>query len=116
MGVGPVCGTLLSTGLSEWELGPCHAEWSGAVQHDQIYDTYLLQGVCIPILPLCEVKIRARFLSVRFSCMCAIANTACLCGTAFVCVSVFHSTSHQEYFIFPVYTGISTVNTYLLDD
>ena len=28
MGVGPVCQTSLSTGLSEWERGPCHAEWS----------------------------------------------------------------------------------------
>ena len=28
MGVGPVCQTLLSTGLSEWELGPHHTEWS----------------------------------------------------------------------------------------
>ena len=28
MGVGPVCWTLLPTGLSEWELGPHHTEWS----------------------------------------------------------------------------------------
>ena len=28
MGVGPVCWTSLPTGLSEWELGPCHAERS----------------------------------------------------------------------------------------
>ena len=28
MGVGPVCQTSLPTGFSEWELGPCHAEWS----------------------------------------------------------------------------------------
>ena len=28
MGVGPVCRTSLSTGLSEWELGPRHAERS----------------------------------------------------------------------------------------
>ena len=28
MGVGPVCRTSLSTGLSEWELGSCHTEWS----------------------------------------------------------------------------------------
>ena len=28
MGVGPVPGTLLSTGLSKWELGPCHPEQS----------------------------------------------------------------------------------------
>ena len=28
MGVGPVCQTSLSTGRSEWELGPRHAERS----------------------------------------------------------------------------------------
>ena len=28
MGVGPVCWTSLSTGFSEWELGPCLAECS----------------------------------------------------------------------------------------
>ena len=28
MSVGPVCQTLLSTGLSEWELGPHHTEQS----------------------------------------------------------------------------------------
>ena len=28
MGVGPVCWTSLPTGLSEWELGPRHVEWS----------------------------------------------------------------------------------------
>ena len=28
MGVGPVCQTSLSTGLSEWDLGSCHAERS----------------------------------------------------------------------------------------
>ena len=28
MGMGPVCRTSLPTGLSEWELGPQHAEWS----------------------------------------------------------------------------------------
>ena len=28
VGLGPVCWTSLSTGLSEWELGPCQAEWS----------------------------------------------------------------------------------------
>ena len=28
MDVGPVCWTLLPTGFSEWELGPCHAEQS----------------------------------------------------------------------------------------
>ena len=28
MGVGPTCQTSLSTGLSEWELGPHHAERS----------------------------------------------------------------------------------------
>ena len=28
MGVGPMCSTSLSTGFSEWELGPCHTEWS----------------------------------------------------------------------------------------
>ena len=28
MGLGPVCWTSLSTGLSEWELGPHHAEQS----------------------------------------------------------------------------------------
>ena len=28
MGVGLVCWTLLSTGLSEWEVGPRHAERS----------------------------------------------------------------------------------------
>ena len=28
VGVGPVCRTSLSTGLSEWELGPRHTEWS----------------------------------------------------------------------------------------
>ena len=28
MGVGPVCWTSLPTGLSEWELGPHHAEQS----------------------------------------------------------------------------------------
>ena len=25
--MGPVCQTSLPIGLSEWELGPCHAEW-----------------------------------------------------------------------------------------
>ena len=28
MGMGPTCWTSLSTGLSEWELGPGHAEQS----------------------------------------------------------------------------------------
>ena len=28
VGVGPVCWASLPTGLSEWELGPCHAERS----------------------------------------------------------------------------------------
>ena len=28
MGVGPVCQTSLSTGPSQWELGPRHTEWS----------------------------------------------------------------------------------------
>ena len=28
MGVGPVCQTSLSTGLSKWDLGPHHTEWS----------------------------------------------------------------------------------------
>ena len=27
MGMGPVCQTSLSTGLSEWELGPHNTEW-----------------------------------------------------------------------------------------
>ena len=31
MGMGPVCQTSLSTGLSEWELGPHHAEQSTIV-------------------------------------------------------------------------------------
>ena len=31
MGVGPMCRTSLSTGLSEWELGPHHAEQSTIV-------------------------------------------------------------------------------------
>ena len=28
VGVGSVCWTSLPTDLSEWELGPCHSEWS----------------------------------------------------------------------------------------
>ena len=34
-GVGPVCQALLPTGFSEWELGPCHTEWS-------LIQTYML--------------------------------------------------------------------------
>ena len=28
MSLGPVCWTWIPTGSSEWDLGPCHTEWS----------------------------------------------------------------------------------------
>ena len=36
MGVGPVCWTSLPTGLSEWELGPCHTEQSPINKHQTV--------------------------------------------------------------------------------
>ena len=35
VGMGPVCWTLLPTGLSEWELGPRHAEGSPIKRYHQ---------------------------------------------------------------------------------
>ena len=46
MGVGPVCQTSLSIGLSEWELGPRHAEQSLILFHNNLNFMQLLLALC----------------------------------------------------------------------